>query len=84
MANQQTTKLVWQRCRFGCVRVDDQGRWWLLNHRETGWSSFGFCGQSQTNLEAKHHIRVALDAREDAEGVYYEFEKNLSSDHWSC
>jgi len=49
----------------GCVRFDSMGRLWLLNKRETGWSSWGVICDGWDDLFRRHAVRITAHGTDE-------------------
>ena len=54
----------------GCVRFDSQGKLWLLNKRETGWSSFGVVLDGWDDLFRRYAVRITAHGA-DEHGMWW-------------
>lgn len=68
--------------KLGCIRPDEQGKWWFMNQREKGWSSFGICYPDLRSLEQREHVRLLqTTVHFDQWGRWYEFYKEVGQ-YW--
>ena len=63
---------------FGPVAVvresaadDARGRWWVMSHRETGWSSFGYPHPTLADVLDKWAVKI-VGAGVDKHSVFVE------------
>jgi hypothetical protein len=50
---------------------DPRGLWWVMNHREKGWGSFGYPHPSLVDVLAKWDVKI-VGAGVDVHGVFVE------------
>ena len=62
----------------GCVRFTERGELWVLNKRETGWSSFGYVVDGWDDLFRRFDVRVTSHGA-DEHGAYWIVEPNGSA-----
>jgi hypothetical protein len=52
------------------VRIDEQGRYWLLNRRDRGWGEWGYWYRSLDEIHAAWAVEIGPLA-EDEHGPYW-------------
>ncbi len=52
---------------------DVRGMWWVMNHREKGWSSYGYPHPTLADVLDKWAVRI-VGGGVDAHGVFVEIE----------